>query len=66
MLFPVFPSVNQSVAGVIQVSSLNDHNQLHYAFNASDARRLCHSLRLSIASKAQVEEALSRGLETCR
>ncbi|XP_072236715.1 lymphatic vessel endothelial hyaluronic acid receptor 1a [Leuresthes tenuis] len=61
-----FPSVNQSVAGVIQVSSLNDRNQLHYAFNASEARRLCHSLRLSIASKAQVEEALTRGLETCR
>ncbi|KAM4593208.1 lymphatic vessel endothelial hyaluronic acid receptor 1a [Odontesthes bonariensis] len=62
----VFPSVNQSIAGVIQVSGLNEQNQLHYAFNASEARRLCHSLRLSIASKAQVEEALSRGLETCR
>ncbi|XP_041839573.1 lymphatic vessel endothelial hyaluronic acid receptor 1a [Melanotaenia boesemani] len=62
----VFPAVDQSIAGVIQVSSLNSQNQLQYAFNASEARTLCQSLGLNIASKAQVEEALRRGLETCR
>uniref|UniRef100_A0A3B5M4F8 Link domain-containing protein n=1 Tax=Xiphophorus couchianus TaxID=32473 RepID=A0A3B5M4F8_9TELE len=54
------------IAGVIQVSYQNNRNQLQYAFNASDARKICQSLGLSIASKAQVKEALSRGLETCR
>ncbi|KAM9765764.1 lymphatic vessel endothelial hyaluronic acid receptor 1a [Menidia menidia] len=62
----VFPPENQTIAGVIQVTYLNDRNQLQYAFNASNARKLCHSLRLSIASQAQVEEALKRGFETCR
>ncbi|XP_043991452.1 lymphatic vessel endothelial hyaluronic acid receptor 1a [Gambusia affinis] len=62
----VFPAANQSIAGVIQVSYQNNRNQLQYAFNASEARKICHSLGLSIASKAQVQEALSRGLETCR
>uniref|UniRef100_A0A3P9QIV7 Link domain-containing protein n=1 Tax=Poecilia reticulata TaxID=8081 RepID=A0A3P9QIV7_POERE len=53
-------------AGVIQVSYQNNRNHLQYAFNASEARKICQSLGLSIASKAQVKEALSRGLETCR
>uniref|UniRef100_A0A3P8SQ71 Lymphatic vessel endothelial hyaluronic receptor 1a n=1 Tax=Amphiprion percula TaxID=161767 RepID=A0A3P8SQ71_AMPPE len=62
----VFPAENQSIAGVLQVTSLNYLNQPQYAFNASEARRICLSLGLSIATKAQVERALSRGLETCR
>ncbi|KAM6943590.1 lymphatic vessel endothelial hyaluronic acid receptor 1a [Xenentodon cancila] len=62
----VFPALNQSIAGVIQVSYLNDQNQLRYAFNVSEARRLCQSLGLNIASRAEVEDALRRGLETCR
>ncbi|KAM4744929.1 LOW QUALITY PROTEIN: lymphatic vessel endothelial hyaluronic acid receptor 1a [Anableps anableps] len=62
----VFPAANQSIAGVIQVSYLNSQNQFQYVFNASEARKICQSLGLSIASKAQVKEALSRGLETCR
>ncbi|XP_054892596.1 lymphatic vessel endothelial hyaluronic acid receptor 1a [Poeciliopsis prolifica] len=62
----VFPAANQSIAGVVQVRYQNNQNQLQYAFNASEARKICQSLGLSIASKAQVKEALSRGLETCR
>ncbi|XP_034385551.1 lymphatic vessel endothelial hyaluronic acid receptor 1a [Cyclopterus lumpus] len=62
----VFPAENQSIAGVFQVSGLNGLNQSQYTFNASDARRLCSSLGVNIASKAQVREALTRGLETCR
>nr|XP_020464259.1 lymphatic vessel endothelial hyaluronic acid receptor 1 [Monopterus albus] len=62
----VFPALNQSIAGVFQVTYLNYNNQPEYAFNASQARQLCLSLGMSIASKAQVEEALRRGLETCR
>ncbi|KAG7230445.1 hypothetical protein INR49_024554 [Caranx melampygus] len=57
---------NQSVAGVFQVSSLNNLNEPQYAFNASEARRLCLSLGVNIASKAQVQEANRRGFETCR
>lgn len=66
MLLPVFPAENQSIAGVFQVSYLNDLSLPQYAFNASEARRLCLSLGVNIASKAQVKEALTRGLETCR
>ncbi|KAF7667249.1 hypothetical protein LDENG_00071200 [Lucifuga dentata] len=62
----VFPAENRSIAGVLQVTYVNDLNQPKYAFNASEARELCESLRLKIASKAQVQEALSKGLETCR
>ncbi|XP_030271457.1 lymphatic vessel endothelial hyaluronic acid receptor 1a [Sparus aurata] len=62
----VFPAANKSIAGVLQATSLNHLNQPQYAFNASEARRLCLSLGVTIASKAQVKEALSRGLETCR
>ncbi|XP_059212717.1 lymphatic vessel endothelial hyaluronic acid receptor 1a isoform X2 [Centropristis striata] len=62
----MFPAANRSIAGVFQVSSLNYLNQPQYAFNASDARQLCSSLGVSIASKAQVQDALDRGLETCR
>uniref|UniRef100_A0A8C9X3Z3 Lymphatic vessel endothelial hyaluronic receptor 1a n=1 Tax=Sander lucioperca TaxID=283035 RepID=A0A8C9X3Z3_SANLU len=64
--FPVFPAANQSIAGVFQVSDLNDLNQPQYGFNASEARRLCSALGVNIASKAQVQDALTRGLETCR
>ncbi len=66
MLFPVFPAVNKSIAGVFQVSYVNFLNQPQYAFNVSEARSLCMSLGVNIASKADVEEALARGLETCR
>lgn len=66
MLFPVFPAENQTIAGVFQVSLLSGLDQLQYAFNASEARRMCVSLGVTIASKAQVKEALHRGLETCR
>lgn len=66
VLFPVFPAENQSIAGVFKVSGLNGLNQSQYTFNASDARKLCSSLGVNIASKAQVQEALTRGLETCR
>ncbi|KAG7483044.1 lymphatic vessel endothelial hyaluronic acid receptor 1 [Solea senegalensis] len=62
----VFPAANRSIAGVFQVSSLNDLSHPEYAFNASEARTLCSSLGVSIATKAQVQEALRRGLETCR
>ncbi|XP_029315751.1 lymphatic vessel endothelial hyaluronic acid receptor 1a [Cottoperca gobio] len=62
----VFPAANQSIAGVFQVSDLNYLNQPQYAFNASEARRLCLSLGVNIAAKAQLQEALTRGLETCR
>ncbi|XP_003970059.3 lymphatic vessel endothelial hyaluronic acid receptor 1a [Takifugu rubripes] len=62
----VFPAENQSVAGVFLVSHWNGLHQPQYAFNTSEARRMCGSLGVSIASKAQVKEALDRGLETCR
>ncbi|XP_031702639.1 lymphatic vessel endothelial hyaluronic acid receptor 1a isoform X1 [Anarrhichthys ocellatus] len=62
----VFPAANLSIAGVFQVSNLDDLNQPQYTFNASEARRLCSYLGVTIASKAQVQEALTRGLETCR
>ncbi|XP_026234973.1 lymphatic vessel endothelial hyaluronic acid receptor 1a [Anabas testudineus] len=62
----VFPATNQSIAGVFQVSLLDHLNQPQYAFNASAARSLCSSLGVNIASKAQIQEALKRGLETCR
>uniref|UniRef100_A0A8C5N870 Link domain-containing protein n=1 Tax=Gouania willdenowi TaxID=441366 RepID=A0A8C5N870_GOUWI len=61
-----FPLPFPVVAGVFQVTRLNDFNQPHYAFNASEARLLCLSLGVHIASKAQVETALTRGFETCR
>ncbi|XP_029353690.1 lymphatic vessel endothelial hyaluronic acid receptor 1a [Echeneis naucrates] len=62
----VFPALNSSIAGIFQASSLNAQNQLEYFFNASEARTLCLTLGVNIASKAQVQEALRRGLETCR
>ncbi|XP_023266593.1 lymphatic vessel endothelial hyaluronic acid receptor 1 [Seriola lalandi dorsalis] len=62
----VFPAVNRSIAGIFQVSAINDLNQPQYAFNASEARRLCSFLGVNIASKSQVQDALTRGLETCR
>ncbi|XP_067105042.1 lymphatic vessel endothelial hyaluronic acid receptor 1a [Osmerus mordax] len=61
----VFPD-GHTVAGVFQVSYKTTQNQVMYAYNVSEARELCQSLGVTIASKAQVEEALSRGLETCR
>ncbi|XP_047436493.1 lymphatic vessel endothelial hyaluronic acid receptor 1a [Mugil cephalus] len=63
-LLKIFPSV--SIVGVQQVTYLKDPNSPEYAFNASEAREVCQSLGLIIASKAQVETALKRGLETCR
>ncbi|XP_054626865.1 lymphatic vessel endothelial hyaluronic acid receptor 1a isoform X2 [Dunckerocampus dactyliophorus] len=60
----VFPA--KSIAGVFQVSYLNELNQPEYAFNITDARDLCLSLGVNIASKDQVLHALDRGLETCR
>ncbi|KAF6722631.1 Lymphatic vessel endothelial hyaluronic acid receptor 1 [Oryzias melastigma] len=62
----VFPAANHSIAGVMQVSYTNEQNQPQYAFNASQARNLCWFLGLNIATKSQVEQALSRGFETCR
>lgn len=66
VLYPVFPGLNQTVVGVFQVSSLNNLNEPQYAFNASEARKLCLSLGVTMASKAQVQEANRRGFETCR
>lgn len=63
---PAFPAENRTIAGVFQVTYLNDDNIPQYALNASEARNLCAFLGLTIASKAQVKEALARGLETCR
>lgn len=62
----VFPARNKSIAGVFQVSYTNNLNQPEYTFNASEARGFCLSFGVVIASKSQVEEALKRGLETCR
>ncbi|XP_029986917.1 lymphatic vessel endothelial hyaluronic acid receptor 1a isoform X2 [Sphaeramia orbicularis] len=62
----VFPALHHSIAGVFQASYMNKQNQVQYAFNASEARTLCSSLGVVIASKDQVQEALTRGLETCR
>uniref|UniRef100_A0A8C6SSN9 Link domain-containing protein n=1 Tax=Neogobius melanostomus TaxID=47308 RepID=A0A8C6SSN9_9GOBI len=62
----VFPAVNRSIAGVFQVSFVNYLNQANYNFNASEARSLCLSLGVNIASISQVQKALTRGLETCR
>ncbi|KAM4631281.1 lymphatic vessel endothelial hyaluronic acid receptor 1a [Polymixia lowei] len=61
----VFPAFS-GIAGVSQITYIDDNNQSQYAFNASEARELCLSLGLTIASKAQVQEALTQGLETCR
>ncbi|KAM7424174.1 hypothetical protein PAMA_000492 [Pampus argenteus] len=58
--------VHSSVAGVFHVNYINDLNQPIYAFNASEARALCWTFRANMASKAQVQKALMRGLETCR
>lgn len=66
LFFLVFPAANHSIAGVMQVSYTNEQNQPQYAFNASQARNLCWFLGLNIATKSQVEQALSRGFETCR
>uniref|UniRef100_A0A3Q3GQ48 Lymphatic vessel endothelial hyaluronan receptor 1 n=1 Tax=Labrus bergylta TaxID=56723 RepID=A0A3Q3GQ48_9LABR len=62
----VFPGTNQSVAGVFQVSFINQHNKPEYVYNASEARQLCSSLGVKLASKSEVRTALSRGFETCR
>ncbi|KAM8877008.1 lymphatic vessel endothelial hyaluronic acid receptor 1a isoform 1-T1 [Synchiropus picturatus] len=62
----LYPAPNSTLAGVIQVSRMDDQQQPQYAYNASQARELCERLGLAIATKAQVQEALNRGLETCR
>ncbi|CAL8235960.1 unnamed protein product [Boreogadus saida] len=54
------------IAGVNQVSSVDVFHQPHYTFNASEARLVCQSLGLTIATKAQVQRALSQGFQTCR
>uniref|UniRef100_A0A3Q2XB15 Link domain-containing protein n=1 Tax=Hippocampus comes TaxID=109280 RepID=A0A3Q2XB15_HIPCM len=64
MLLTVFPA--KSIAGVIQLSFLNDQNQPEYGFNVTEARDICTNLGLNLASKDQVTEALNRGFETCR
>lgn len=48
------------------MSFVNYLNQVYYALNASEARSLCLSLGVNIASTSQVQKALTRGLETCR
>ncbi|XP_077448619.1 lymphatic vessel endothelial hyaluronic acid receptor 1a [Stigmatopora argus] len=60
----VFPA--KSIAGVNQLSLLNEQNKTEYGFNITEARDLCTKLGLNLASKDQVTEALNRGLETCR
>ncbi|XP_029952554.1 lymphatic vessel endothelial hyaluronic acid receptor 1a [Salarias fasciatus] len=60
-----FPAADQSIAGVFLVTVLHLGNP-QYFFNASEARSLCSSLGVSIATKEQVEKAITRGLETCR
>ncbi|KAM9861344.1 lymphatic vessel endothelial hyaluronic acid receptor 1a [Aulostomus maculatus] len=62
----VIPKWNHSIVGVFQVSALNSFNQPHYAFNVSEARQLCSSLGVRIASLQEIEEALRSGFETCR
>nr|ACN10242.1 Lymphatic vessel endothelial hyaluronic acid receptor 1 precursor [Salmo salar]ACN12597.1 Lymphatic vessel endothelial hyaluronic acid receptor 1 precursor [Salmo salar] len=54
------------IAGVFLVSYTKDLNQFAYAFNASEAREVCWSLGVTMASNSQVEEAQRLGLETCR
>ncbi|XP_061526939.1 lymphatic vessel endothelial hyaluronic acid receptor 1a [Phycodurus eques] len=64
MNLQVFPA--KSVAGVIQISLVNDKKQPVYGFDITEARNLCAHLGLDLASKDQVTEAHNRGLETCR
>ncbi|KAJ8271507.1 hypothetical protein COCON_G00103660 [Conger conger] len=52
------------VLGVFEVASMPLPNA--YGLNASEAREVCTSLNVTIASKKQVEEAHRNGLETCR
>ncbi|KAJ8340199.1 hypothetical protein SKAU_G00348320 [Synaphobranchus kaupii] len=54
------------VMGVFEVAFMPSPNKMSYGFNASQAREVCGSLNVTIASKAEVEEALRNGLETCR
>lgn len=63
-LSPAFPE--RHIAGVFLVSYTKDLNQFAYAFNASEAREVCWSLGVTMASNSQVEEAQRLGLETCR
>ncbi|KAK7169821.1 hypothetical protein R3I94_000148 [Phoxinus phoxinus] len=51
----------QAISGVTQITIGSE-----YALNALAARDLCERLGLTIASKAQVTEAQTHGLETCR
>uniref|UniRef100_A0A667ZIT4 Lymphatic vessel endothelial hyaluronic receptor 1a n=2 Tax=Myripristis murdjan TaxID=586833 RepID=A0A667ZIT4_9TELE len=61
-----FPAAKHSIAGVSQVTYINHLKGPEYAFNASEARELCSSLGVHMASKAQVQKAMRLGLETCR
>ncbi|KAJ8406613.1 hypothetical protein AAFF_G00301870 [Aldrovandia affinis] len=54
------------VVGVFEVAFQPYPNQMIYGFNATQAREVCQLLNVTIASKAQVEEAHRSGLETCR
>ncbi|KAM4734543.1 lymphatic vessel endothelial hyaluronic receptor 1b [Anableps anableps] len=38
----------------------------HYTFNFTEARAACLFLNVTIATKAQMEEAVQHGLETCK
>ncbi|XP_061669728.1 lymphatic vessel endothelial hyaluronic acid receptor 1a [Syngnathoides biaculeatus] len=60
----VFPA--KSIAGVVQISLVNDQKLPVYGFNITEARDLCAKLGFDLASKDQVNRALNRGLETCR
>uniref|UniRef100_A0AAY4C5R6 Link domain-containing protein n=1 Tax=Denticeps clupeoides TaxID=299321 RepID=A0AAY4C5R6_9TELE len=73
--FPVFPPclctavfpTTGTISGVFVVSrTAPNSKQQVYSFNASAARDVCQDLGASIATKAQVAQALTQGLETCR
>ncbi|XP_028812782.1 lymphatic vessel endothelial hyaluronic acid receptor 1a isoform X2 [Denticeps clupeoides] len=62
----VFPTTG-TISGVFVVSrTAPNSKQQVYSFNASAARDVCQDLGASIATKAQVAQALTQGLETCR
>uniref|UniRef100_A0A0E9X4X3 Link domain-containing protein n=1 Tax=Anguilla anguilla TaxID=7936 RepID=A0A0E9X4X3_ANGAN len=54
------------VLGVFEVAFMPVPNTMSYGFNASQAREVCESLNVAIASKKQVEKAHRSGLQTCR
>ncbi|KAJ8247541.1 hypothetical protein GJAV_G00247540 [Gymnothorax javanicus] len=54
------------VLGVFEVAFMPSPNKMSYGFNAIQAREVCESLNVTIASKQQVVDAHRNGLETCR